>query len=86
METKAKITPMPDEDPIRRRATVHFLRVQEEAEMVGLDRTQFVDEQIGERAILDEFFVSSSSSPASASVVVNNAPELMMMGSKALNA
>ncbi|KAJ5599745.1 hypothetical protein N7450_000812 [Penicillium hetheringtonii] len=62
------------------------LRVHEEAEMVGLDRTQFVDEQIGERAILDEFFVSSSSSPASASVVVNNAPELMMMGSKALNA
>jgi len=61
------------------------LRVHEEAEMVGLDRTQFVDEQIGERAILDEFFVSSSSSPASASVVVNDAPELMM-GSKALNA
>ncbi|KAJ5159872.1 uncharacterized protein N7482_006876 [Penicillium canariense] len=45
------------------------LRVHEEAEMVGLDRAQFVDEQIGERTILDDLFVSSSSTPAQASVV-----------------
>lgn len=45
------------------------LRVHEEAEMVGLDRAQFLDEQIGERAILDELFVSSSSTPAPASML-----------------
>jgi Amt family ammonium transporter len=45
------------------------LRVHEEAEMIGLDRAQFVDEQIGERVILDELFGSSSTTPAHASVV-----------------
>ncbi|GLI72752.1 hypothetical protein PoHVEF18_000934 [Penicillium ochrochloron] len=46
------------------------LRVHEEAEMIGLDGAQFVDEQIGERVILDELFGSSSSTtPAHASVV-----------------
>ena len=39
------------------------LRVHEEAEMVGLDRTQFIDEQIGERVLLDD--LCGSSSPAS---------------------
>lgn len=58
------------------------LRVHEEAELVGLDRTQFVDEQIGERAILDDLFASSS--PTSASVV-NEAPGLVV-GSKMLKA
>lgn len=57
------------------------LRVHEEAEMIGLDRTQFVDEQIGERAILDDLFASSS--PASASVVVNESPG-SVVGSKVL--
>ncbi|CAG7946635.1 unnamed protein product [Penicillium olsonii] len=35
------------------------LRVHEEAEMVGLDRAQFIDEQIGERALLDDLCGSS---------------------------
>lgn len=42
------------------------LRVHEEAEIVGLDRAQFVDEQIGERVILGDLLMSSS--PANASV------------------
>ncbi|KAJ6184989.1 hypothetical protein N7519_006290 [Penicillium mononematosum] len=37
------------------------LRVHEEVEMVGLDRAQFIDEQIGERALLDDLSGSSSS-------------------------
>jgi Amt family ammonium transporter len=47
------------------------LRVHEEGEMVGLDQTQFIDEQIGERGILDDLCGSSPSpfpSPAGASV------------------
>lgn len=36
------------------------LRVDEEAEMVGLDRAQFIDEQIGERVLLDDLCGSSS--------------------------
>lgn len=36
------------------------LRVDEEAEMVGLDRAQFTDEQIGERVLLDDLCGSSS--------------------------
>jgi Amt family ammonium transporter len=36
------------------------LRVDEEVEMVGLDRAQFVDEQIGERALLEGLYGSSS--------------------------
>lgn len=43
------------------------LRVHEEAEMIGLDRAQFVDEQIGERVILADLFASSS--PGTTSVV-----------------
>jgi Amt family ammonium transporter len=41
------------------------LRVHEEAEMVGLDRSQFIDERIGERALLGDLY---GSSPADASV------------------
>ncbi|CAG8226970.1 unnamed protein product [Penicillium nalgiovense] len=37
------------------------LRVHEEVEMVGLDRSQFIDEQIGERVLLDDLGGSSSS-------------------------
>ncbi|KAJ5262356.1 hypothetical protein N7524_007661 [Penicillium chrysogenum] len=37
------------------------LRVHEEVEMVGLDRAQFIDEQIGERALFDDLSGSSSS-------------------------
>ncbi|KAJ5121227.1 uncharacterized protein N7515_009188 [Penicillium bovifimosum] len=36
------------------------LRVDEEVEMVGLDRAQFVDEQIGERGLLEGFYGASS--------------------------
>ncbi|KUM65923.1 hypothetical protein ACN42_g1130 [Penicillium freii] len=36
------------------------LRVDEEAEMVGLDRAQFIDEQIGERVLFDDLCGSSS--------------------------
>ncbi|KAJ9482982.1 hypothetical protein VN97_g10435 [Penicillium thymicola] len=36
------------------------LRVDEEAEVVGLDRAQFIDEQIGERLLLDDLCGSSS--------------------------
>ena len=43
------------------------LRVHEEAEMVGLDRAQFINEQIGERALLDD--LCGSTSPAGASVL-----------------
>lgn len=42
------------------------LRVHEKAEMIGLDRAQFVDEQVGERALLDNLFALTS--PVSASV------------------
>lgn len=45
------------------------LLVHEDAEMVGLDRALFLDEQIGEGAILDELIVSSSSTPAPASML-----------------
>ena len=48
------------------------LRVHEEAELIGLDRSQFVDEQIGERMILDDLFASS---PGNASVVTET-PEV----------
>ncbi|KAJ5457093.1 hypothetical protein N7530_012367 [Penicillium desertorum] len=37
------------------------LRVHGEVEIVGLDRAQFIDEQIGERALLDDLGGSSSS-------------------------
>lgn len=47
------------------------LRVHEEAETVGLDWAQFVDEQIGERAILADLLVSSSSGHSS---IVNEVP------------
>lgn len=59
------------------------LRVHEEAEMIGLDRAQFVDEEIGERAILDDLFASSP--PASASVV-NEDPGGALLESKAFKA
>lgn len=59
------------------------LRVHEEAEMIGLDQAQFVDEQIGERAILDDLFASSS--PASASVA-NEALGAELAGSKVFKA
>jgi Amt family ammonium transporter len=42
------------------------LRVHEEAEMVGLDRAQFIDEQIGERGLLED--LCGTPSPAGASV------------------
>lgn len=48
------------------------LRVHEEAELIGLDRSQFVDEQIGERMILDDLFAFS---PGNASVVTET-PEV----------
>lgn len=57
------------------------LRVHEEAEIIGLDRAQFVDEQIGERILLDDLLMSSS--PANASVV-NGTPGGVSVGSKEL--
>ncbi|OQD76517.1 hypothetical protein PENDEC_c004G04761 [Penicillium decumbens] len=57
------------------------LRVHEEAEIIGLDRAQFVDEQIGDRIILDDLLMSSS--PANASVV-NGTPGGVSVGSKEL--
>lgn len=38
------------------------LRVDEEAEMIGLDGTHFIDEQIGERAFFDDLYGSSPTS------------------------
>ncbi|KAJ5587214.1 Ammonium transporter [Penicillium hispanicum] len=40
------------------------LRVNEEAEMVGLDRAQFVDEQIGERAMLADLLGAATAADA----------------------
>jgi Ammonia permease len=54
------------------------LRVREEDEIIGLDRAQFVDEQIGERVLLDDLLMSSSPTTTS---VVNGAPG-MSVGSK----
>lgn len=51
------------------------LRAHEEAEMIGLDRAQFVDEQIGERAILPGLSAAASS-PANMSVVASPSVEL----------
>ncbi|KAJ5782229.1 Ammonium transporter [Penicillium paradoxum] len=48
------------------------LRVHEEAEMIGLDRAQFIDEQIGERALLDDLYGSTP-----ASVLNGQVPEVV---------
>lgn len=52
------------------------LRVHEEAEMIGLDQAQFMDEQIGERDILSHIF--GASSPAPTDSVVNEAPNVVV--------